>query len=421
MTIGTVGDGPRPAVAARVLAGCGLVSFLSLPTLHIFPFGVFAIAIANSNGWPAQQVAATIGPALLLANVAYPVNGWIIQRFHKPTIAVLAQAAAALGLCMLAFAPSDLQVFRWVLIAAVLLSTLTNPAITSVLICEHFDRRRGLALGIVMACTGIGVALLPVIAAKLIGIWGWRTAYGVLAAATLTASIANVFLLGSAGRQAVAQFDEPVRRTGALAEAIREPTFWIIAALFFTLAAAANVVPIHLPLILKARGSSAQVGALGLTVIGLSMIVSRPVVGYLIDRLPIRAVLTIMLAGPLIGSASLFLTSGATAALLSAGGFGLAIGGEFVCLGYIISRGFALSSFSVIFGWLAFATGAGQALGSMAISALVAKSGGNYASALLLVVIAALAALGLGLCLKDSRFRPKDGAVAPPLIQPQEL
>jgi MFS family permease len=388
----------------RLLAGCGLISFLSLPTLYIYPFGVFAIAIADSNQWPTQQVAAMIGPAIALSLFAHPVNGWLIQRFHKPTIAVLAQVGAAAGLCLLAFAPPDLQHFKQMLIAAVLLSTLTSPAITSALVSENFDRRRGLALGVVMACTGIGVAALPIISAKVIGIWGWRVAYAVLAVITLTAAIANVPLLRFPAHQSVLQRAATDGRNDGLIAALKKPTFWLMAAFFFVLAVAANAMPVHLPLILQERGSSAEVGALSLTVIGLTMIVSRPLMGYLIDRLPIRMVLAILLAGPLAGSASLLLTRGRIAGLISAGGFGLAIGGEFVCLGYMVSRGFALNSFGMIYGWLALAFGAGQALGPMSISVLVTRAAGNYAPALLLVSVASLTALGLALCVKDSDF-----------------
>src|SRR5436305_14309491 len=57
---------------------------------------------------------------------------------------------------------------------------------------QWFDRRRGLALGIGIAGVGLGVALVPQLAAALIAAFGWRTAYVGLAIAIVVIAFVPV-------------------------------------------------------------------------------------------------------------------------------------------------------------------------------------------------------------------------------------
>ena len=396
-----------PSRAVRVTMASSLISFLSLPTLIIYPFGIFAIAIAEHSGLAKQQVAAMIGPALLANIITQPLVGWIVQRFPKPAIAVAAMIGASLGLLLLSLAPATPVVFVLALTLATVLTSAATPTIVSALVSETFDRRRGLVLGTVMALTGLGIALLPVLVSSLIGGWGWRGAYVGLSILAGAGALLNFILLRGVSTS---------RPTGSASEATtlsaltRDPTFWIIALFFFLLAVVANAIPMHLPLILQERGAAPQIRALSLTVLGFTMIVSRPLLGWAVDRLPVRWVLAIMVVGPLAGSALLLNAHGEVAALISAIGFGLAIGGEFVCLGYMVSRGFPLNRFGAIYGWLSLVLALGVAAGPMAISALV-KATGGYGAALMMMVAASVLALIVCAFLKDSRFRA-DGAIA---------
>lgn len=396
--------------AARVLMAGSLLSFFSGPAILIYPFGIFAIAIAESAGLPKQQIAATIGPVLLLTIPLAPVLGWIIQRFHTPALAVMGMVGAGCGLLVLSAAPVTPILFTAFLAVAFLLTQLASPGVTSALVTHKFDKGRGLALGAVSAFTGLGVAVVPAVDSWMIGQWSWRHAYAAGGVVILLAAVVNLLLLRGVSSTRSTGGGVPGQAMGAvLKESVaflrRDPTFWLIAGYFFLLVVVANAMPLHLPLILEERGAAANTQALSLTVTGVTMVVARPLLGWVLDWLSVRAVLAILATGPLVGVLILLASGGTSLALVSAACFGLALGGEIVCLSYIISRAFPLERFGSTYGWcmlvLALAAGAGP----IAISALF-KVGNSYDAPLMMMAVASLLALILCYFLKESRIRP---------------
>lgn len=404
------------ANAIRVLGAGALLSFFSGPAVLIYPFGLFAIAIAESAGLQKQDIAATIGPVLLLTIPFAPVMGWVIQRFYAPTLVVAAMVGVSAGLLILSVAPTTPILFAVFLAAAFLLSQLASPGVSSSLVLLAFDKSRGLALGIVSAFTGVGVAVIPMAYSWMISEWGWRQAYAVGAGVIFVGAIANLLLMRRLPRARPAAERPKGQALGSvlkesLALLSRDPTFWIIAGYFFFIALVANTMPLHLPLILEERGAAKHIQTLSLTVTGISMVVARPLLGWVLDTFPMRSVMMLLVAGPLAGVLCLLLVDGELAALISAAGFGMTLGGEIVALTYIISRAFPLERFGSTFGWnmliLAFAVGAGP----LATSALV-KLSGSYHSALIMMLIFSVLALIIAFFLNDSRVRRSQTGLA---------
>jgi MFS family permease len=290
---------------------------------------------------------------------------------------------------------------------AVALGSLATPAVYSAMLTRTFERRRGLALGFTLSFAGLGVAILPLLASFIIERWNWRVAYGTFAGLAVLGAIAIFCLLprraGVGALLGSVMADADAKASPAEGTIAGDRTFWTMAAIFVLLAVAANSVPLHLPQILRERGANLHLAAASLGVMGITMIVGRPFVGYLLDVLPIRAVLAITLGGPLAGSIALLTSGGAASALLASIGFGLAIGGEFACLGYMVSRAYGTHRFGFVYGWLAMAVASGVALGPIGISILL-RLGRGYAPPLLMVVAACILALGATLTLREDRF-----------------
>ena len=391
----------------RTLAACSIGSLIALSTLIVYPFGLFAIAIARDAHWSGATPTSLIGPALLILIPAQPVVGWIVGKYERRRVAICAMLALVLAMILLATAPLAKGLFQIVLTLTIMLGALATPAVYSAILTDTFDRRRGLALGFALSFAGIGVAVLPIFASIIIERLGWRAAYGAFAGLAGIGAVSVALLLPrSAG--VVRPLASPAHRDG-MPDAIKDVvvgdrTFWIMAIIFVLLTTAANSVPLHLPLILQERGAGLRVAATSLSVMGITMIVGRPFVGYLLDVLPIRVVLAITLAGPLAGSVALLTTGGTVAALLASVGFGLAIGGEFACLGYMVSRAFGAHRFGLVYGWLAMAVATGVAVGPIGISTLL-RLGRGYGPPLLMVVTACILGLVATLMLREDRFR----------------
>ena len=400
--------GTAQSASWRVLAACSIGSLIALSTLIVYPFGLFAIAIARDAQWSAAATAGLIGPALLILIPAQPAVGWIVGRFDSRQVAICAMLALLLALSLLATAPLVMGWFQAVLALAIMLAALATPAVYSAMLAKTFDRRRGFALGIALSFAGVGVAVLPFVASVIIERWGWRAAYGAFAGLAGLGALIIALLLPRQTHLPRAQAPSSLHRDSDVLPGeggvVGDRTFWTSAIIFVLLTTAANSVPLHLPIILQQRGASLNVAATSLSVMGITMIVGRPLVGYLLDILPIRAVLAIILGGPLIGSIALLATGGAAAALLAAVGFGLAVGGEFACLGYMVSRAFKPHQFGIVYGWLAMAVATGVAVGPIGISILLRLEQG-YTPPLLMVVTACILGLGAASTLREDAFR----------------
>src|SRR4029077_7495922 len=57
------------------------------------------------------------------------------------------------------------------------ISGVPTPIPYAAVVSHWFDRERGIALGVATAGVGLGVALIPQLAAFLIGHFGWRNAF----------------------------------------------------------------------------------------------------------------------------------------------------------------------------------------------------------------------------------------------------
>jgi MFS family permease len=155
-----------------------------------------------------------------------------------------------------------------------------------VLVTNWFERRRGVALGILLAGTSIGGVVIPPIATPLIAGYGWRTAMVVLSLLIWLVLAPAILLLvkdrpadigltpdGDAGTYPTVASVEANGVT--LADALRTPVFWI-----FALGAALIFYPIFVTtqqLILQTAriGLTPQQGSLVLSVLATVSIAGK--------------------------------------------------------------------------------------------------------------------------------------------------
>ncbi|HNQ16054.1 MAG TPA: MFS transporter, partial [Pyrinomonadaceae bacterium] len=118
-----------------------------------------------------------LAPALtfLLAGFLSPVAGFLLQRLNAKTMLIIGCFILGSGLLLYSRATSPLYVYG----AHALLGTslgFVGVLVNTVLISTWFNRKRGLALGIVLTGTSFGGAIIPAISTPLIQKYGWRSA-----------------------------------------------------------------------------------------------------------------------------------------------------------------------------------------------------------------------------------------------------
>jgi len=352
---------------------CGLV--VGARPINVFTFGVFLKPITEDLGLSRGAFSAALTFHAAVAAIVLPLIGWLVDRWGArrimlPGLFVYALATASYGLLQ-----ASPLLFSFLIFALTgLVGGVQSPIPYAAVIAQWFDRQRGLALGIGTAGVGLGVALMPQVAARLIDAVGWRLAYVGLAVAVLLIAYPPValFLREPPGFSAYARRRRQPALTTAIVpgvaagEALRSRLFWGLAIAFFLDVIAINGTLTHIVPLLTDRGVPRQVATAALSGTGFALIFGRILSGWCLDRFwgPYVAITFFVL--PMAGIAILASGAGGFAPFLGAIACGLGIGAEIDLMAFFTSRYFGLRDYAklygIMFGIFALGVGIGPAL-----------------------------------------------------------
>lgn len=398
----------------KVLIGACIGMFLNPSSLVLLPFGIYLLPIAQDTGWSREFVAGSISAAMLLIGLSPPIVGWLINRFGPRRVGMV-----GFPLCGLAMMLLGLPTSPGMFVAAMALFGILAACQTSILyitcLSGWYDRRRGTALGIGLASTGLAVATVPPLAAFLIGELGWRATYLTLGGIVFLVGIpvSRWLVLDPPIVVGMSRADIPGMTFRA---AVRSRVFWLLAAAIFLVGAAASGGMLNLNLMLIERGVSAQKASFVLTLLGVTMIAARLICGALFDRMSGR-VLTALICAT-VGAAFLVLvTRGDTiGVIIAAVLIGIGFGAEGDALSYMTSRAFGMREYGTIFGTVFLAFMAGGAAGPAVFAVTRARTGDDQAALWIAVGACAIATL-LSLMIRQSDLpfvaRGDEDAIAP--------
>jgi len=364
------------ASASGLLVGAGAI--------NVFAFGVFLKPITADLGLGRGVFASAIGMGSLLNAIACPILGWMIDRWGVrrvmiPGILLCTVATAAYGLMQ----PSLPLIYLMFAVAGFVFGCQTPIAYATVT-AQWFDNKRGLALGIAMAGVGLGVALIPQIAASLIGQFGWRLAFVGLAVCVFGFAFVPVSLFIREPPGFVKSRDRDAAARDAVAgipgrEAFRGWRFYALTIAFFLAIVAINGTVSHVVALLTDRGYPLQEATAALSLSGLAIIGGRILSGWALDRF----------WGPFVAVA-FFLIPMAGIGLLDSGAAGL--------MAFFVSRYFGLRDYAKIYGAMFAVFSFGVGVGPT-ISGFVFDRFHSYGPAFLLyeVLLAVTCALFLRL------------------------
>jgi MFS family permease len=331
------------------------------PPVTVFCFSVFLKPIMQD--FHASRAAVSLGYTLHLIGGATSalLVGWLIDRYG--TRKVILPAVAMVGsilLCTKAFSASIRQ-FYFFCGALGVLGGGMGPIPYGTVVSRWFDRRRGLALGLMMVGIGFGAMVMPSLAQQLIARFGWRVAYTILGSVVLLICIPVVgaFLkedpldLGLWPDGAPPADSAIARDAGALGLSARDAwcsrTFRLMVCAFFLVSASAQGCLIHLAAMLTDRGMTLQAAALGSSLMGAGLLIGRVGTGYLLDRFFAPYLTAVFFGGAAVGIGLLWISAATAIALAGAFLVGLGMGAEVDIIAYLISRYFGLRSFGKIY------------------------------------------------------------------------
>jgi MFS family permease len=256
----------------------------------------------------------------LEAALGAPFVGYLIDRFDVRVMLVAGTLLAGLGLILLSLTHSYL-LFLLVFIGPLSFGFQAgfNQA-TLAVVAHWFRRKRGLAMAIVQTGQAIGgVLIFPLVALAVLKL-GWRTAAVLSGLVVLTLlplvlfirrSPESMGLLPDGDRSpAQGQHASPSGLTPPLddtrefttREALRTPTFWLLAAFHGLRNVPYAGVTVHLVPLLVWKGLDEPAAAFYVGLTALATVVSRPLTGWLGDR---QSKQLIGAVGVLLGAAGL--------------------------------------------------------------------------------------------------------------------
>jgi MFS family permease len=385
------------------------------PPVTVYSFGVFLKPLMQE--FRAGRAAVSLGYTLhLIAGaVCAPLLGWLVDRYGS--CRVILPATAMFGSILLLNKTFSANIWQFYLfyVAMGLLLNGVGPIPYGYLISHWFDRRRGLALGLMMIGMGSGAMVMPLFAQQLIARFGWRTAYAVLGGGVLLIAIPVLaaFLRGKPQDLGLLPDGAPPKNSAAGTQAIvqglsaqdawRSGTFWLMVCAFFLVSASVQGCLVHTTAMLSDRGIPAQTAALGSALVGAAVLLGRVGTGYLLDRLFAPHVAAVFFGGAALGMGLLWW---GTTPVAFAGGFlvGLGLGAEVDLIAYLISRYFGLRTFGRVYSSAFAAFALAGALGPLIMGASFDRTG-SYRVALLVFLTATLVAAVLMTRLGAYRYR----------------
>jgi MFS family permease len=288
------------------------------------------------------------------------------------------------------------------------------------LISSWFDKRRGLAIGLVLGGSSIGNALFPKLNTWLMTMADWRQVFEWISLIPLVLIPVAFFLIkhgpNSAGLPAADNQAAPPRAlTGyTLAEALSSRNFWIVATIamctfYCILGMSANVF-----IYMSKSNYSAADASTGVSILFIGGLIGKVISGYLAENFGRKLILLTGLGLMLAGGVSLMLAVQLESSLALWTGlvaFGFGWGGIYTLIQLLSADLFGMRSLGKILAAINILDAAGGALGPVTTGLLFDISGSYFLpfaviTGLLLVATIAASLLNL----EKAAIRPATSA-----------
>jgi MFS family permease len=338
-------------------------------------------------------VAAVQSGVVLLTGLGAPLAGAALDRWGPRRLFQIGAAVAAAGLLLASQARGLLTLaLAWGVVAGAGLSLLSSPP-NMVVVAQWFPRRPAQAIALADLGTPAGAFLLVPVAQVVVDGLGWRAALGLLAGC-LALFVIPANAVQRLPPTAATGSAPPAGSAAALGVALRTRTFWALAVLRFCIGVGFTLVNTHAVALAIDAGVPALRAAAALASVAVVSLAGRLSVGWLTDRLGPAPALTLAFTSAMAGIGCLagLAATGAPGWLLAfVACYGLAQGSGGIVSTAATTAAFPGPALGAITGWIALASGPGEALGAWMGGALYDASGG-YGVALGL----ATAALAVG-------------------------
>ncbi|MDE3089817.1 MAG: MFS transporter, partial [Chloroflexota bacterium] len=222
-----------------------------------FTYSIFFVPLTREFGWDRASTSSIFSISLLLFAAVGPFLGNLLDRVGARVVFVIGSVILGAGLILTSTSQSLWQmIVYYSLIASMGLAALAL-GMHGVVLSRWFIRRRGLAIGLAFAGTGIGTFIFSPLVERLITIYGWRGAYLALGVIVLVLLVPiNAIWARTRPQEMNALPDgdtimvEPrahaaTQPTHTARSALRDPRLWLLLATTFLALTSARLILVH--------------------------------------------------------------------------------------------------------------------------------------------------------------------------------
>jgi predicted MFS family arabinose efflux permease len=230
---------------------------------------LFLSAINSATGVGYAAVSLAFGVAQLVWGIGQPVAGAVADRWGPRPVMLTGALLLAGGTALIPFASSTWSLILVIGIIAAAGASTSGPAQLASAIARWIpEAKRSMANGIIGAGGSLGQFILVPLAQLFIGVAGWQPALIIVGAIGLVGVPLALFITPAGAAHAVGHAHAGTLRQ-AVAGALRDPSYLLLTAGFFTCGFHIAFIATHLPGVVALCELPASVSAWSLSIIGL--------------------------------------------------------------------------------------------------------------------------------------------------------
>jgi MFS family permease len=334
-----------------IIVGIANIGIFSSGPGQSHTFSVFVEPISQDLELSSASIASAYGLATLIAAFLLPYMGKIIDKYGARVSLIIISIILGIS-CIFFGAASN---FLMLTVGFGFLRFFGQGSLMlgcANLVSQWFDSKRGFAMSLMALGFGMSMAIHPPVSQFLIDQYGWKYAWIILGISTWIIMVPALFILAWNNPENIGLKPDGVKKSNLkndeveaieglnLTEALKENSFYILAAMWFGMAMLVTTLHFYQVTILTNQGITTEFAASLFTVSAFAMVVFMPLVGKFFDNFPTKYVLA---TGLLINSISLIsitYSSSDAYSLFYAISFGINNAFSMTMFGYIWPRYF---------------------------------------------------------------------------------